>query len=67
VREGVGPALIGFRQWIPEAHITDPVKSLRRGLPLELKFRTKGQLAIDICTTAATDGIRPDFYGGDEV
>ena len=37
------------------------------GLPLDLQFRTKGQLAIDISTDAAADGIRPDFYCGDEV
>ena len=67
VREGVGHALIGFRQWIPDEHITDPVTSLRMGLPLDLTFRTKGQLAIDICTIAAADGFRPDFYCGDEV
>ena len=30
-------------------------------------FRTKGQLAIDISKDAAADGIRPDFYCGDEV
>ncbi|GLZ37871.1 transposase [Actinokineospora sp. NBRC 105648] len=67
VREGTGHALIGFRQWIPEEHVTDPVRSLRSGLPADLEFRTKGQLAIDICVTAAADGIRPDFYCGDEV
>jgi SRSO17 transposase len=67
VREGSGHALIGFRQWIPDEHITDPVRSQRMGLPADLTFRTKGQLAIDLCTTAATDGIRPDFYCGDEV
>ena len=33
VREGVGHALIGFRQWIPDEHIGDPVKSARMGLP----------------------------------
>ena len=37
------------------------------GLPLDLGFRTKGQLAIDISKDAAADGIRPDFYCGDEV
>ena len=37
------------------------------GLPLNLRFRTKGQLAIDISKDAAADGIRPDFYCGDEV
>ena len=67
VREGTGHALIGARQWIPREQIEDPVRSLIMGLPLDLAFRTKGQLAIDISTDAAADGIRPDFYCGDEV
>ena len=37
------------------------------GLPLDLAFRTKGQLAIDICAAAYADGIRFDFACGDEV
>jgi SRSO17 transposase len=67
VREGAGHALIGARQWIPREHIEDPVKSLVTGLPQDLGFRTKGQLAIGICTDAAADGITVDFYCGDEV
>jgi hypothetical protein len=67
VREGTGHALIGARQWISREQIEDPVKSLRMGLPLDLEFRTKGQLAIDLAVGAAADGIRPDFYCGDEV
>ena len=67
VREGTGHALVGARQWVPREHLEDPVKSLVMGLPLDLEFRTKGQLAIDISTDAAADGIRPDFYCGDEV
>jgi SRSO17 transposase len=67
VREGTGHALIGARQWIPREHIADPVKSLVTGLPLDLEFRTKGQLAIDIFTAAYADGIRFDFACGDEV
>lgn len=67
VREGTGHALIGARQWIPREHIDDPVKSLLMGLPLDLEFRTKGQLAIDISKDAVADGIQPDFYCGDEV
>jgi len=51
VREGTGHALIGARQWIPEEHIKGPVKSLLTGLPLDQRFRTKGQLAIDICAS----------------
>jgi SRSO17 transposase len=67
VRERTGHALIGARQRIPREQIDDPVKSLVMGLPPDLGFRTKGQLAIDISTDAAADGIRPDFYCGDEV
>jgi SRSO17 transposase len=67
VREKTGHALIGARQWIPREHIEDPIKSLLMGLPLDLAFRTKGQLAIDISKDAAAGGIRPDFYCGDEV
>jgi hypothetical protein len=59
-------ALIGARQWIPREHITDPVRSLATGLPADLQFRTKGQLAIDICADAYADGISFDFICGDE-
>jgi SRSO17 transposase len=67
VREKTGHALAGARQRIPREHIEDPVKSLVMGLPLDLEFRTKGQLAIDICTDAYGDGLRFDFICGDEV
>jgi SRSO17 transposase len=67
VREKTGHALIGARQWIPREQIEDPVKSLLMGLPLDLGFRTKGQLAIDIFTSAYADGLRFDFACGDEV
>ena len=67
VREHAGHALIGARQWIPRAQIEDPVRCLVMGLPLELEFRTKGQLAIDVAAEALADGIRFDFFCGDEV
>ena len=67
VREKTGHALIGARQWIPEEHIGDPVKSLVTGLPLDLRFRTKGQLAIDVLTGAYADSLSFDFVCGDEV
>jgi SRSO17 transposase len=67
VRERAGHALIGARQWIPRAQIEDPVRSLVMGLPLDLEFRTKGQLAIDIAAEALADGIAFDFFCGDEV
>ncbi len=67
VQEHAGHALIAARQWIPAEHIGDPVKSLVTGLPEDLVFRTKGQLAIDILTEAFADGVRLDFVCGDEV
>jgi SRSO17 transposase len=67
VREKTGHALAGARQWIPAEDISDPVKSLVTGLPLDLRFRTKGQLAIDILTDAYGDGLCFDFVCGDEV
>ena len=67
VREGAGHALIGARQWVPREQVDDPVRSLVTGLPPDLEFRTKGQLAIDVLTEAFADGIRLDFVCGDEV
>ena len=67
VRERTGHALIGARQWIPAEHFGDPVKQQVMGLPGDLVFRTKGQLAIDILTEALTGGVRLDFTCGDEV
>jgi len=67
VREKTGHALAGARQWIPEEQIKDPVKSLVTGLPPDLRFRTKGQLAIDVLTDAYADGLAFDFVCGDEV
>ena len=67
VREHAGHALIGARQWIPAAQIDDPARSAATGLPPDLEFRTKGQLAIDITAEALADGIAFDFFCGDEV
>jgi SRSO17 transposase len=67
VREKTGHALIGARQWIPAEHITDSATSIGMGLPPDLPFRTKGQLAIDICADAYADGLAFDFACGDEV
>ena len=67
VREKTGHALIGARQWIPAEHIADPVKSLVAALPPDLRFRTKGQLAIDIMKDACADGLAFDFACEDEV
>ena len=67
VREKAGHALIGARQWIPAEDIADPARRAAAGLPSGLRFRTKGQLAIDILEEARADGVTFDFTCGDEV
>jgi SRSO17 transposase len=67
VRENTGHAPIASRQWIPAEQIGDPVKSLVMGLPGDLVFRTKGQLAIDLLTEVFADGAELDYVWGDEV
>ncbi|MFY1652012.1 IS701 family transposase [Solwaraspora sp. WMMB762] len=67
VRERTGHALIAARQWIPAEQITDPDTAARTGLPPDAEFRTKGQLAIDLCTHAYADELTFDVICGDEV
>ena len=67
VRERVGHALIAARQWIPREHLDDPAQQQIMGLPGDLVFRTKGQLAIDLLTEVFADGVWLDFVCGDEV
>ena len=67
VREGAGHALIAARQWIPREHIGDPARSAAMGLPDDLVFRTKGELAIGLLTEVFADGIGLDVVCGDEV
>ena len=67
IRGGTGHALIGARQWIPAEQIIDPVKAITTGLPLDLAFATKGELAIGLLADAYADDVDLDFVAGDEV
>jgi SRSO17 transposase len=67
VRGGVGHALIGCRQWIPAEQVEDAATAARMGLPEDLEFATKGQLAAKILAQAHTGGVVFDFVCGDEV
>lgn len=53
--------LAGVRQWIPEADLQDPVEKQAAGLPEDLEFATKGELAIEIVADALADGLWFDF------
>ena len=67
VRQHRGHALIGFRQWIPRRRYEDPAVRERMGLPADLAFATKGELAVQIPTDALRRRVVTDFVCGDEV
>jgi SRSO17 transposase len=67
VRQGTGHALTGARQWIPREQAGDPVTPRATGLPPDLAFRTKGQLATGVLAEAYAGGLAFDFICGDEV
>lgn len=67
IRAGAGHALIASRQWIPAEQIADPVTAITTALPLDLAFRTKGELAVELLSEAFSDGVRVDVVVGDEV
>lgn len=67
IRQGVGHALTGCRQWIPAEQIDDAETAARMGLPEDLPFATKGKPAAGIVRDAHDDGVVLDFVCGDEV
>lgn len=62
-----GHALIGARVYIPAEHLDDPARRAAMGIPDDVVFRTKPQLAIDITTDVITEGVMPPWCAGDEV
>lgn len=61
-----GHALIGARIYIPAEQLDEQARRAT-GIPAEVVFRTKPQLAIDITTDAITEGVMPPWCAGDEV
>lgn len=62
-----GHALIGARLYVPEDQVTDPDRRSAMGIPQEVTFKTKPQLAQDILADAITDGTMPSWVAADEV
>lgn len=62
-----GHALIGARQWIPAEQVADPARRAATGLPEDLRFRTKPELAADILADCLAEGIAVPWAAGDEV
>jgi SRSO17 transposase len=64
---GRGHALIGRALSLPEARAADEEHRALAGIPEEVPFATKPQLAADLLDHAQSLGIRAAFVAGDEV
>ena len=62
-----GHALVGARLYLPAEQLDDPDRRAALGIPADVVFRTKPQLAIDIITDAIADQTMPPWCAGDEV
>jgi SRSO17 transposase len=62
-----GHALIGRALYLPEGWAADEERRALAGVPDEITFETKPQLAGDLLQHAHDQGIRAGFVAGDEV
>ena len=62
-----GHALIGRALYLPEGWAADEERRELAGVPDEITFKTKPQLAGDLLQHAHDQGIRAGFVAGDEV
>jgi SRSO17 transposase len=62
-----GHAQAGARLYLPEEWASDPARRARAGVPAEVEFKTKPQLALDILTDLRTADVLPPWVAGDEV
>jgi len=62
---------IAYRLYLPHEWIDDPVRRAKVGVPADIVFQTKPQIALDQLRAAVADGIKPEFvladagYGND--
>lgn len=62
-----GHALVGARIYVPAGQLDDDERRAALGIDTAVEFRTKPQLAVDICRDMVTDGTMPPWCAGDEV
>jgi SRSO17 transposase len=62
-----GHALVGARIYLPEDQLADAARRDAAGIPEDVTFRTKSQLAQDILTDMIADDTMPPWVAGDEV
>jgi SRSO17 transposase len=62
-----GHAIIDARPYVPNDWTNDPQRRAQAGIPAELEFKTKPQLAVNILTGLHTAGRLAPWVTGDEV
>jgi SRSO17 transposase len=62
-----GHAFIDRALYLPESWTGDPDRRVAAGIPAEVEFATKPQLAADMITRAVTAGVPAEWVAGDEV
>lgn len=62
-----GHALVDARIYIPADQLADQTRRTACGIGEDVTFRTKPQLAIDICRDMLADDTMPPWAAGDEV
>ncbi|RSM65088.1 hypothetical protein DMH04_49965 [Kibdelosporangium aridum] len=62
-----GHALVGARVYLPEDQLADVARRDTAGVPEDVRFRAKSQLAQDILTGMIADDTMPPWVAGDEV
>ena len=62
-----GHSLVGARIWVPAEQLDDPDRRAALGIPAEVEFATKPQLAKQIVADMAADKTMPPWFAGDEV
>jgi len=59
-----GHALVGARIYVPADQLADQARRAACGIGAEVTFRTKPQLALDICRDMITDATMPPGLRG---
>lgn len=64
---GIGHTLVGGKIYMPKDQLDDPDRRSALGVPDDVVFETKPELAIDITADMIADGTMPGWAAGDEV
>ena len=65
VTDGEAAIPVAARLYLPEKWTNDPARCQAAGVPLEVKFATKPQIALDLISEALADGVTPAPVLGD--